>query len=126
MVSLAAARRLALACWLVCLAGGFAWQQGRALEPMPRPEDGAVANGTYTNEYFDLSYPLPSGWKEGLAGPDPSHYGYYVLSTFVPEGEQDAMIMVAAQDAFFTSAALGNAPAMAREIGSAMAKVEGT
>ena len=72
--------------------GGLAWRYGAVLLPfgavtsqMPNPEDGKVANATYANAYFGLSYPLPQGWAEGEVGPDPSHSGYYVLGTLVPE-----------------------------------------
>jgi hypothetical protein len=47
----------------------------------------------YINPYFDLAYRLPPGWREGMAGPDPSESGYYVLSTLVPDGEFTGTIL---------------------------------
>jgi hypothetical protein len=32
--------------------------------PTAYREDGKVLNGKYTKEYFELAYPLPSGWSE--------------------------------------------------------------
>jgi Gram-negative bacterial TonB protein C-terminal len=110
---------------VVCLVSGLAWHQSRAIEPMPRPGDGAVANGAYTNKYFDMAYPLPPEWTEGLAGPDPSQYGYYVLTTVIPSGEFTAMVMIAAQDQFFAAKPFSDAAAMARELGRETAKLEG-
>jgi hypothetical protein len=73
------------------------------MSQIPHPEDGKVLGGIYVNDYFDLSYPLPEGWVEGLQGPDPSDAGYYVLSSLVPQSEFNASIMIAAQDMFFAS-----------------------
>ena len=111
---------------VACLASGLAWQQSGAIIPMPRPGEGTVASGTYTNKYFDLSYPLPAGWTEGLAGPPPSHNGYYVLSTFAPQGEQTGMILIAAQDIFFAAKPLRDAKTMAGEVARAMSQLDGT
>lgn len=110
---------------VVCVVCGLAWQQSRAIEPMPRPADGAVTNGAYKNKYFDLTYPLPSEWTEGLAGPDPSQYGYYVLTTLIPAGEFTGMIMIGAQDQLFAAKPFTDAAAMARELGRETAKLEG-
>jgi hypothetical protein len=57
---------------------------GSVVSQVPLPEDGKVLGGTYVNDYFDLSYPLPEGWAEGLPGSDPSDTGYYLLGTLVP------------------------------------------
>jgi hypothetical protein len=70
---------------------------------MPLPEDGRVRDGTYVNDYFDLSYPLPEGWTEGLPGADPSDTGYYVLSELIPQSDATATILITAQDMFFAS-----------------------
>ena len=32
------------------------------------PEFGRVADGTYTNDYFRMSYPLPPGWSDQDVG----------------------------------------------------------
>jgi hypothetical protein len=78
--------RLSFLACVVCLPSALAQQS--ALVPMPRPHEGTITNGIYTNKYFDLSYPLPSGWTEAMAGPAPSPSGYYVLSTLTPMGGQ--------------------------------------
>jgi hypothetical protein len=102
----------------------MAWHQGSAAE-MPRPEDGVVANGVYANEYFDLSYPLPSGWTQDVAGPGPSTRGYYVLAGLVPAGEPIGMILIAAQDLFFAAATVDDVAVAAREFAASMSKVAG-
>lgn len=89
--------------------------QGAGMSQMPLPEDGRVLGGIYVNDYFDLSYPLPEGWTEGLQGPDPSDSGYYVLSELVPQSEPGATILVAAQDMFFASKPPPVPPALAGE-----------
>jgi hypothetical protein len=96
---------------VACLAGSLAlvlaWRYGETILPfavtsaIPDPQDGKVAGGVYSNVYFDLSYPLPQGFGEGLAGPDPSDSGYYVLGNFVPQAVPTATILMAAQDMFF-------------------------
>jgi hypothetical protein len=125
MASSAAISRLSSVGVLVCLVSGPAWHQAAALEPMPRPDEGAVIDGAYTNKYFDLSYPLPSGWTEGLAGPDPSHTGYYVLRALVPQGELTGMILIAAQDLFFAARPFADAMDMAADISQAKSALEG-
>ena len=110
---------------LACLLIAWTWHQGSAVEPMPRPGDGMLANGHYTNEYFQLSYPLPSGWAEPMAGPGPSQSGYYVLATLTPVGELTGTILITAQDAFFAAPELGDAMAAVREFVGSIAQVEG-
>jgi hypothetical protein len=123
-------RRLLYLSLVTCLVGWLAWRYGAAIVPfgavtsqMPNPEDGRVSNGTYTSGYFGLSYPLPQGWTEGLAGPDPSHSGYYVLSTFAPKGERTGTILIAAQDMFFADKPHGDAAAS--DFRQAISQVEG-
>src|SRR5215470_16228973 len=99
-------RRLLALGLAIGFVGWIAWSygsvsHGAAISPMSNPEDGAVENGRYANTYFDLSYPLPQEWAEGLAGPEPSESGYYVLRSLVPLGEHDSTILIAAQDRFF-------------------------
>jgi hypothetical protein len=118
-------RLLSLCVLACCLASGLAWRGNAAPVPMPNPDDGAVRNGIFTNEYFNLSYPLPSGWTEAIAGPAPSQSGYYVLRTFVPAGELTGTILIAAQDSFFVAAPYGDAMAMARELGRTMSAIDG-
>jgi hypothetical protein len=125
-------RRLLHLSVLTCLVGWLAWRYGAVLLPfgavtpqLPNPEDGKVANATYTNRYFGLSYPLPQGWAEGEVGPDPSHSGYYVLGTLVPKGELAATILIAAQDTFFADKPHGDAASAITEFRQAISEVEG-
>jgi hypothetical protein len=108
---------------VACLTGGLVHQI--AIVPMPRPQDGKVTNGVYTNDYFHLSYPVPSGWMEQGAGPAPSRGGYYVLSTLTPTGEPTGTILIAAQDTFFAPKALRDAMLAAGEVGRTMAALPG-
>jgi hypothetical protein len=110
---------------LVCLASGVAWHGTGAAAPMSNPDDGGVSDGVFKSEYFNLSYPLPPGWTEGVAGPGPSVSGYYVLATFVPAGEMTGTILMAAQDIFFAAKPFSDAVAMADEFGRTMSKVDG-
>jgi hypothetical protein len=110
---------------LICLVGWLGWGYGAARSPMPNPEDGGVANGSYTSAYFGLSFPLPAGWTEAEAGPGPSQSGYYVLSTLIPRGEQTGTILIAAQDMFFAAEPLRDAAAMADHFGRAISEIEG-
>ena len=71
-----------------------AWQSAN-------PEDGKVADGVFVSDYFDLSYRLPEGWTEGLAGPAPSQSGYYVLGTWTPKQDVVGTVLVVAQDMLF-------------------------
>ena len=80
-----------LAC-LAALAGWLTYQYNTGVSPTTNPEDGSVTSSAYTNAYFGLSYPLPSGWVEDVAGPGPSESGYYVLGSFVPDEELTALI----------------------------------
>jgi Gram-negative bacterial TonB protein C-terminal len=114
-----------LASWLGWRYGAVIVPYGTVQSPIPVPEDGKVLGGIYANDYFDLSYPLPQGWTEGLAGPDPSNAGYYVLSSFVPQSEQNASIMIVAQDMFFASQSRGNIAEMVHEFRQAMSEVDG-
>jgi hypothetical protein len=69
----------------------------------PEPEDGAVTNGVFQDEYFGLRYPLPEGWTEDLEGPKPSATGYYSLAALKPQGELVATMQISAQDNFFAA-----------------------
>jgi hypothetical protein len=89
--------------WLGWRYGAVTLFRGTVVSQMPLPEDGKVLGGIYVNDYFDLSYPLPEGWTEGLQGPEPSDSGYYVLSSLVPQSEFNATILIAAQDMFFAA-----------------------
>jgi hypothetical protein len=125
-------RRLLFLGLTACVVGLFAWWYGSVFLPhravlsvMSIPEDGVVANGRYTSKYFDLSYPLPEGWTEGLAGPEPSQIGYYVLSSLTPTGELNATMLIAAQDMFFARKPHSDAAAEASDFRESMARIDG-
>ncbi len=63
------------------LHGAMPSSHGAGVFQSANPEDVKVADGIFVSDYFDLSYRLPEGWTEGLAGPDPSQSGYYVGRT---------------------------------------------
>jgi hypothetical protein len=116
--------RACLAPMLASVLAFLAWHPGSAAE-MPRPEDGLVADGVYANTYFDLSYPLPAGWTQDVAGPVPSAGGYYVLASLLPAGQPTGTIMIAAQDLFFVEPTLDDPATAAREFASAVSKIAG-
>jgi hypothetical protein len=127
-------RRLLHITAVACLAGSLAvvlaWRYGETLLPfavtsaVPDPQDGKVAGGVYTNTYFDLSYPLPQSFAEGLAGPAPSHSGYYALGNFVAQNTGAGTILIAAQDTFFDETRRDLAEA-ASEMRDTMAQIDG-
>ncbi len=118
-------RKLLYLAACVCLASAAAWRGSRAAAPVPNPDDGSVTQGIFTNTYFNLSYPLPSGWTEGTPGPAPSVSSYYVLTTLIPRGDFTATILVAAQDMFFAAKPFADAVAMTQEFGRAMSAIDG-
>ena len=123
-------RRLLYLVMAIGLVGWIAWSygsvsRGAVTSSLSNPEDGAVANGRYVNTYFDLSYPLPPAWTEGLAGPEPSESGYYVLSSLVPSGEHDSAILIAAQVRFFADKPDNDLAAAVSDFREAMARVDG-
>ncbi len=109
----------------VCLASAVAWRASAAAAPAPNPDDSRVADGIFTNSYFNLSYPLPPRWAEDLAGPPPSISGYYVLATFIPSGELTGTVMVAAQDIFFAAKPPDDLMATAGAFSRSISQVEG-
>ena len=50
----------------------------------PVPEGGTVTNRLFSDQYFGMSYPLPSDWEEKYKGPPPSDSGRYVLLQLRP------------------------------------------
>jgi hypothetical protein len=77
------------------------------------PEDGTISNGRYENAYFGLEYAVGSDWTQRYEGPPPSDSGYYVLAQIEPQNPalQPTMghILIAAQDLFFSLAAVRSA-----------------
>jgi hypothetical protein len=72
----------------------------------PLPEDSTVTNHVFHNQYFGITFPLPSGWAEKYKGPPPSESGRYVLAELAPadaaKASASASILITAQDLFFT------------------------
>jgi hypothetical protein len=123
---------LSVCCVACIVAGGVGVRYGAevlslgaVMPTVADPQDGSVADGVYRNTYFDLSYPLPAGWTEGVAGPDPSATGYYVLQTLVPKGELSATILIAAQDMFFAGEEPASLAVMTDALRHAMSQVDG-
>ncbi len=79
----------------------------------PVPEGGTVTNHLFSDQYFGMSYPLPSDWEEKYKGPPPSDSGRYVLLQLRPAGTFNGgargNILVTAQDMFFTPLPAANA-----------------
>src|SRR5215467_11023964 len=73
----------------------------------PVPERGNVVNHVFTDEYFGISFDLPSHWTETYKGPPPSDSGRYVLAQLGPadtfNGLARGSILISAQDMFFTT-----------------------
>jgi hypothetical protein len=72
----------------------------------PLPEDGNVTNNVFSDQYFGMTYALPSDWTEKYKGPPPSDSGRYVLAQLRPaetfKGPVRGTILITAQDLFFT------------------------
>ena len=89
-----------------------AWSSASDSET-PVPEGGRVANKVLLNQYFGLTYTLSPDWTEKYTGPPPSDNGYYVLAQIRPadtfKGTSRGIILIAAQDLFFTLTPAGNA-----------------
>jgi hypothetical protein len=79
----------------------------------PVPEGGSVTSNVFSDQYFDMTYPLPSDWIEKYKGPPPSDSGRYVLLQLNPgdafKGPARGTILVTAQDLFFTPLPASNA-----------------
>jgi hypothetical protein len=125
-------RRFLYLCVVACVVGLLAWRYGATVSPFgavtaqsPNPEDAKISNGVFTSRYFDLSYPLPQGWTDALAGPEPSYSGYYVLGTFAPKDELTGTILIAAQDTFFSAKPHDDAASAAKDFRQAIAGIEG-
>jgi hypothetical protein len=89
------------------------------------PEDVHVAAGVFVSDYFDLSYRVPDGWTEGLPGPSPSQYGYYVLGTLVPKHDFGGSVLIVAQDMFFAADTSDDVKDVVAEIRKVMSSVDG-
>ena len=89
------------------------------------PEDGKVIDGVFVSDYFNLSYRLPDGWTEGLAGPAPSQSGYYVLGTWTPKHDFAGTVLVVAQDMFFAPDSSDDVRNVVAEFRQVMSAVDG-
>jgi hypothetical protein len=118
-------RKLLYLAVCVCLASAAAWRGSASTPPVPNPDDGSVTQGIFASTYFNLSYRLLPGWTVSIAGPGPSISGYYVLATFVPAGEFNGTIMVAAQDMFFAAKPFDDLMAMTDEFSRSISQVDG-
>jgi hypothetical protein len=71
------------------------------------PENATVARGIFDDQYFGMTYGLPSGWGQKYSGPPPSDDGRYVLALLGPldtdKGTSAGNILVTAQDMFFAA-----------------------
>ncbi len=127
-------RRVLYLCVAVfaCIGGWLDWQngavifhRGTATYVLANPGDGKVLNGSYTNRYFGLTYPLLQGWTAGEPGPVASQSGYYVLATLIPASGRNATILIAAQDMFFAIDEHGDVADSARDFQQAMSNIKG-
>jgi hypothetical protein len=79
----------------------------------PLPEGGSVTNNVFNNQYFGMTYALPTNWIEKYEGPPPSDSGRYVLAQIQPadtyKGLTRGTISITAQDMFFTPIPATNA-----------------
>jgi hypothetical protein len=79
----------------------------------PLPEGGSITNNLFTDQYFGMTYALPSDWIEKYKGPPPSDSGRYVLLQLKPgetfKGPARGSLLVTAQDMFFSPLPAGNA-----------------
>src|SRR5262249_34334885 len=88
------------------------------------PEDGKVAEGRYTNEYFKIAYLLPTDWSGDLDGPAPSHSGYYVLTALKSRGRVGTML-IAAQDQFFAAEPIGRSAEIVDRLRRSISEIDG-
>ena len=79
----------------------------------PVPEGGNVTNNVFRDQYFGMTYSLPTDWTEKYKGPPPSDSGRYVLAQIRPadtfKGPARGSILITAQDMFFTPLPAANA-----------------
>jgi hypothetical protein len=108
---------------LACI-GALAIPRSDALVAPADPEDGAVAEGRYRNEYFRIAYRLPADWSEDREGPPPSYSGYYVLAA-LKSSERLGTMLVAAQDEFFVAQPPGHSAKMVERLRSTISETDG-
>ena len=88
----------------VILVKGAWWSASDSVTPLP--ETGKIADNTYRNAYFGMSWKLPRDWTQKYEGPPPSDRGRYVLTQIVPSdayaGPSRGSVLITADDLFFT------------------------
>jgi TonB-like protein len=116
----------------VCLAGigavlhgAMPSSRGTKIVQSANPEEGKVVDGVFVSDYFNLAYRLPDGWTEGLAGPDPSQSGYYVLGTWKPKRDFAGTVLVVAQDSFFAPDSSDDVKNIVADFRQVMSAVDG-
>jgi hypothetical protein len=107
------------------LHGAMPSSHGTKIVHSENPEDGKVVDGVFVSDYFNLSYRLPDGWTEGLAGPDPSQSGYYVIGTWAPKRDFAGTVLVVAQDMFFAPDSSDDVKNVVAEFRQVMSAVDG-
>ena len=110
---------------LACLTVALAVPRGSANVSAANPEDGKVISGKYTNKYFAMAYPLPSGWGEDRKGPAPSYSGYYVLTALKSGGGRTGTMLITAQDQFFVADLPSCAPEMVERFRRRISEIDG-
>src|SRR5215831_1874055 len=108
---------------LACLTAWWVAPWSTVRPPPANPEDGRVADGVYTNEYFGMAYRLPSGWGKDLDGPPPSYSGYYVLTALTGDAARSGTLLIAAHDRFFAAAPAASSAALVRH---QISEIDGT
>jgi hypothetical protein len=110
---------------LACLTAWWAMPWSRVRPPPANPEDGRVADGSYTNEYFRMAYRLPPGWSKDLDGPPSSYSGYYVLTALTGEGARPGTMLIAAHDRFFATAPAASSVELASHLRHRISQIDG-
>jgi len=110
---------------LGCLGAALFVADDSASLPAVNPEDGKVVSGKYTNQYFAMVYPLPSGWGEDRKGPAPSYSGYYVLTALKSGGGRTGTMLITAQDQFFVADLPSCAPEMVERFRRRISEIDG-
>ena len=108
-----------------CVTAWWSAPWASAGAPLANPEDGRVADGAYTNEYFRMAYRLPSGWDKDLDGPPPSYAGYYVLTALTGEGARPGTMLIAAQDRFFGPAPAASSVELVSHLHHRISEIDG-
>jgi hypothetical protein len=110
---------------VACLGVALAVSHSGAVVPPANPEDGKVAAGKYTKEYFKITYPLPSGWGEDRDGLAPSYSGCYVLTALKSDARRTGTMLIVAHDEFFAAEPLNRAAEMVAQFRDRISGIDG-